>query len=252
MAVSDSITVAVAARNEEAGLAQSVAMLIRVLRCHFEQYEVLVFNDASTDGTGAIAEDLAARFDGVEVIHYRRSRGVGGVIRAGLERARMHYFIWIDGKGATTESALHQIFALRGQADLVIPYPTNQEERSLLRRAISQGFQSLLNIMFRLNLHYYNHLVLSTAAEAKRYRSASGSHAAQADMLVRMLKAGHTYVEVGVEDNYDFKWHHTKAFRPRNVVAVAALLVRLVWDIYVRREASREPVVCQHVGTLSE
>ena len=252
MPISDSITVAVAARNEESGLTNSVTILIDALRRHFDQYEVIVYDDGSTDGTGQIAEDLATHFDHVEVVHHQQPQGLGGVIRAGLERARMHYFIWIDGKGATTASALDQIFALRGQADLVIPYPTNQWERPLFRRMISHTFHASLNLFFRLKLHYYTHLVLSKVAEARRYQSRSGSHAAQAEMLVRMLRAGHTYVEVGVEDNFDFKWHQTKAFHPRNVGTVVSLLVRLAWDIYVRREANRDPIAGHRASTLPD
>src|SRR5262249_36464357 len=149
--------------NEEAGLAQAVSILMDVLPRHFQQYEVLLYNDGSTDATGQIAEDLARCFDHIEVIHHARPQGLGRVLGAGLSRARMHYFIWVDGKGATTACALDRIFALRGRADLVIPYPTNQRERPLFRRLISRAFHGLFNLVFRLNLHYYTHLVLCEA-----------------------------------------------------------------------------------------
>jgi len=231
----DSITAVVAARDEEAGLAHAVAILAEALRTHFPRYEILVYDDGSQDRTGAIADELAATLPNVVAIHHAEPRGLGGVIRAGLERAGMRYFFWMDGKGATRASALDAIFAARGRTDLVIPYPTNQHERSFTRRTLSALFQALLNAAFGLRVRYYNHLVLSQTAQARRYRSPSGSHAAQAEMLVRMLRAGLTYVEVPVEDNFHFHWRHTKAFLPRNLSGVPTVLARLFWDVHVRR-----------------
>jgi len=231
----DSITAVVAARDEEAGLARAVAILAEALRTHFPRYEILIYDDGSRDRTGAIADELAATLPHVVAIHHAEPRGLGGVIRAGLERAGMRYFFWMDGKGATRASALDAIFAARGRTDLVIPYPTNQHERPFARRTLSALFQALLNGAFGLRVRYYNHLVLSQTAQARRYRSPSGSHAAQAEMLVRMLRAGLTYVEVPVEDNFHFHWRHTKAFLPRNLAGVPTVLARLFWDVHVRR-----------------
>lgn len=244
----NSITVAIAALNEEAGLAWATVVIVEALQRHFDQYEILLFDDGSTDNTSRIADELAVRFDHITVIHHQRPHGLGGVIRAGLERARMRYFIWCDGKGATSGVALNKIFALRGQADLVIPYAANQWQRSRMRRLTSRIFQSLLNTLFRLELHQYTHLVLSEAAEARRYLSRSNSYAAQAEMLIRMIRVGYSYVEVGVADNFEFEWNHTKAFRLRNIVGIGALLLRLLWRIYVLGEAPSKTMASTSVA----
>ena len=48
---------------------------------------VLVVDDASPDGTGDIADDLAAAHDDVEVLHRDAKRGLGPAYVAGFERA---------------------------------------------------------------------------------------------------------------------------------------------------------------------
>jgi dolichol-phosphate mannosyltransferase len=48
---------------------------------------VLVVDDASPDGTGAIADELVARDDDVEVLHRPAKRGLGPAYVAGFERA---------------------------------------------------------------------------------------------------------------------------------------------------------------------
>ena len=53
-----------------------------------EGYRIIVVDDDSPDGTGAVADDLAAAHDGrVSVIHRRGARGLGRSLVAGLTRA---------------------------------------------------------------------------------------------------------------------------------------------------------------------
>jgi dolichol-phosphate mannosyltransferase len=67
----------------------------RIVRAALEQLErvapgdhrVLVVDDASPDGTGGIAERLAAELDAVEVLHRHRKQGLGRAYLAGFERA---------------------------------------------------------------------------------------------------------------------------------------------------------------------
>ena len=62
----DSITVVVSALNEEQHLEGAVTTALEAVRHWFDEYEILVFNDGSTDGTGAVAERLSERDPVVE------------------------------------------------------------------------------------------------------------------------------------------------------------------------------------------
>jgi len=232
----NSITIIVPALNEETHLEESVTTVVRAAEKWFDDYEVLVFNDGSTDRTGAIADTLAGRFKQVTAIHHATPQCIGGVIRSGLDRARMRYVIWVDGKGATPPEALDQIFAKKGEADLVVPFAWNQYERPWLRRIISRTFRRVLNTIFRLDLHQYTHLVLCETAVARQVRVRTSSYAYQAEALIKLIKSGCTYVQVGVRDNFALEGHKTKAFRPRNVGGVAAFFAYTLWDVYARQD----------------
>jgi len=223
------------ALNEERGLPGAVEIVIGAVRRHFARYEIFIVDDGSTDRTGAIAEELAAEHPCVQAVHHVRPQGLGGVLREGLQRARMEYFIWVDGKGATTATALDQIFGLRDQADLVVPYATNQHERSWFRRTMSRAFHGMLNLLFRLSLKQYSHLVLCKTVAARSFDVCNNSYAWQAEILLRMIKSGYTYVQVGVEDNFATTVGQTKVFQFRNVVGVGSFLARMVWHHYVLR-----------------
>jgi dolichol-phosphate mannosyltransferase len=246
----NSITVIVPALNEETHLEEAVMTIVAAAQRGFEEYEVLVFNDGSTDRTGEIAEALAQRFKHVTAIHHDSPQCIGGVIRRGLERARMRYVIWVDGKGATPAEALDQIFARRGDADLVVPFAWNQYERSWMRRVISRLFRWVLNTTFRLQLHQYTHLVMCETKVARRIRVRTDSYAYQAEALIKLVKSGCSYVQVGVRDNFALEGRRTKAFKPRNVAGVVGFFVRTVWDVYVRPdpEVHQQPA---HAGAAA-
>ena len=241
----NSVTIVVPALNEEVNLERAVAVMVEAADRWFEDYEILVFNDGSTDRTGQIAEELAAKYEKVFAFHHDRPKCVGGVCREGYKRARMEYAIYVDSKGATARESLDRIFSLKGKADLVIPYDTNARRRTVLRRIISRTFTGLLNLLFALRLRYYGTGALCKASLIRRLRIRTSSYAYNAEMLIKMLRSGCSYVEVGIEDRHDDEGRCTKAFRWNNIRGIAVFLARTLWDVYIARDyrvgAARRP-----------
>ena len=47
-------------------------------------FEVIVVNDGSADGTAQIVDELARTYPEVRVVHHPRNRGYGAALRSGL------------------------------------------------------------------------------------------------------------------------------------------------------------------------
>jgi glycosyltransferase involved in cell wall biosynthesis len=235
----DSVTVVVPARDEENHLERAVEEMLPAIERHWETYEVLVFNDGSSDATGEIADRLAARHEHIRAIHNPVSLNLGGVIRKGVTMARMPYAIYIDGKGATSAEALDAIFGKRGQADLVIPYATNMHVRSMSRRIISWVFRNMLNALFGLRVRHFGNSILFRTEQLRRFHIRTNSFGFQPEALIKMIRAGHTYVHVGFEDRFDFDGRKTKAFKWKNIRGTCGFVLRTLWDVYVLREHLR-------------
>lgn len=229
------LTVVMPARDEEAHLRDAAQVVLDVVPRFFDSFELLIVDDGSHDRTGAIADELASRYPQVVALHNHPSRGLGGVVRQGLALAKMGSFMYVDGKGATPAAALERILSRHGEADLVIPYPVNMHERSRLRRVISWTFQRLLNVLFGLRLRYFNHLVLYPTVLLQGVRVLNDSYSFQAECIIKLLKRGASYVEVGVVDRFDLDGHKSKAFKLRNVAGVGLFLLITLWDVYIRR-----------------
>jgi dolichol-phosphate mannosyltransferase len=76
------------ARNEEGNLPRAHAELTRAMEALGEPYEVLLVDNASTDGTGKLAEGICARDARWRYLRFSRDFGVETSMLAGLRAAR--------------------------------------------------------------------------------------------------------------------------------------------------------------------
>jgi dolichol-phosphate mannosyltransferase len=87
-------------------------------------YRIIVVDDDSPDGTGALASELAATFpDRVSVIHRKGARGLGRSIMAGLQRALdsgADLIFQMDADFSHDPKYLADMAAATADADLVL------------------------------------------------------------------------------------------------------------------------------------
>jgi dolichol-phosphate mannosyltransferase len=228
---SGTITVIVPAANEGPRLAAAVGIIGRAAAHRFADYEILIVDNGSTDDTGAVADRLAAGDPHIRVFHDARPLGLGGVIGLGVREARMMFVTRVNGSGTEPEETLDRIFALAGTADLIIPYVPDMSARPPLRRWLSALFPRLLNVLFGLQLRYYNQSILCRTELARRIRVRTRSHAYPAEFVIKAIKSGCGYQEVAVESLSERSGATSKAFRLSNVFGVGIFLMRTWWDV---------------------
>jgi dolichol-phosphate mannosyltransferase len=109
-------------------------------------YRVLIVDDNSPDGTGAIADRLAVTTDVVEVLHRERKDGLGQAYLAGFARALdagAELVIEMDADFSHDPRYLGDLLAAAADADLVLGsrYVRGGAVRNwgIVRRTISRG-----------------------------------------------------------------------------------------------------------------
>jgi glycosyltransferase involved in cell wall biosynthesis len=228
--VEPGIAIVIPALDEAANLAGAVERCRRVAQQHFPDFELIVINDGSTDATGRIAESLAAADPHIRVVHHGRPRNLGSCYKEGVGLARFEYVLMFPGDNEGSDEQLHAVLSRAGSADIVVNYTSNPEVRPWGRRLVSSAFVAVLNGLFGLRLRYYNGTVLHRTAIVRSIAIHTDSFAYQAEALVKLLKKGHSYVEVGTP-LMPRAGGRTKAFRLKNFVQVARALARLVADV---------------------
>jgi dolichol-phosphate mannosyltransferase len=131
--------------------AENLANIVRAAASELERavpgdHRILIVDDNSPDGTGAIADSLAAEFAGVDVLHRPGKSGLGQAYLAGFERALSGGAQWViemDADFSHNPRYLPELLAAAQEADLVLGsrYVPGGGVRDwgLLRRLISRG-----------------------------------------------------------------------------------------------------------------
>lgn len=229
-----SISFIIPALNEEGNLTDAVKEALGALDDNFDAYEILIFDDGSTDNTAKIADELSAENKNIKVIHNGRTMGFGYNYREGVKLAKCDYVIMIPGDGEIPGSSIKEILRHVGEADIVIPYIINKEVRSPLRRIISRTGMTFINLLFGLKIRYYNGPVLHKSEIIKSAPLTTGGFAYQIEALVQLLKSGYSYVEVGMNIRIR-EYGSTKIFRIKNLVSIATTIFRLFREINFKR-----------------
>ena len=232
------VSFVVTALNEEAHVAATVATIRAAAAGLLKDHEILLVDDGSTDRTGAVMEGLAAADPRLHVIRNPRNLGLGGAYKRGMAAARKDYVMWVSGDNAETAENLRNILRHVGRADIVIPVLVDQRSRPWFRRFTSRLYVRLVNILFGLRIRYYNGAVVHRRELIQGVEITTDSFAYQTEALVRLLRAGHSYLEVPYT-SATYSGVFSYAMRPKNVLRVCETLLRLFF--WVRLGGGHRP-----------
>jgi glycosyltransferase involved in cell wall biosynthesis len=234
------ISIIVPALNEEGNLESTIKNIKGALRegkeALYQNYEIIIFDDASTDGTGTIAERLKSEDPHIRVVPNSRTMGFGYNYTEGVRLATREYVMLIPGDNEIPAGAIKTILAHAGSADIVIPYTTNPWVRPALRRVLSRAFVIIMNTLFGLRLRYYNGTCVHRTELLGKVPMKSWDFAYMAAILVRLIKSGASFVEVGVEITQR-EAGRSKALSPGNILSVIRTISTLFWDVHFHKGA---------------
>lgn len=233
-----SLTVFVPAYNEVGNLERAVEMVLAaaapLARC-----EVIVVDDASTDGTGPLADRLAERHPAVRVIHHGTNRGLAAGYRSALAQARLPYFAMVSGDGEDTLASVERLFAAVGSAEIVVPRIENPWHRGWLRHLVTSVSSAMMNVLFGLKFQHYSGQAVYPTALARSLQTTTQGSFFLAEMLVRAARQGHRFVEVDMR-HQPRAYGRSHALTPRNVLRALRIVIGL-W-LELRREPRTRPL----------
>lgn len=232
MTLQRTLSVVVPAYNEARNLEGAVRDVVSAA-AGFEDFELLIVDDGSTDGTGEVAERLAREIPQVTAIHHPRNLGFAAAYRTALARARTSYFTFVPGDHEVATESVRDIFAAVGSADLVIPYHATPWKRAWHRRLLTWICSTQLNWLFGWRLHYYQGPTVYPTALARTLPATVSGFFFVTEMLVAAVHAGYSWVEVGLR-HQERAYGSSKAVALSNMVNAQRTILRLWWDIRVR------------------
>jgi glycosyltransferase involved in cell wall biosynthesis len=232
------ISVVVPARNEEGNLKATVQTVIEALTDVTRDWEIIVVDDGSSDGTGVLADRLAAETPGVRVLHNAPALGFAGAYRRGAQAASKPFVALIPGDNEIQPMSVRAIFEAVGTADLVVPVTANQHDRPWLRRTLSRTFTGLVNAVFGFRLTYYQGPTVYPADLLQRLPTSTRGYVFLTEMLVRALCTGRRAVQVPMHIQQR-QYGSSRAVSLYNIASALFTVAVLVWDVKLRRRPLR-------------
>jgi dolichol-phosphate mannosyltransferase len=190
--------------------AENIAWIVGRLRAAQPDLDVLVVDDGSPDGTGAIADELAAEDPAVRVVHRPAKAGLGAAYLHGFRVALEAGYDVIgemDADGSHQPEQLDRLLAALADADLVIGsrwVPGGSVVNWPVRRELlSRGGNLYVRMLLGVRVHDATagfRLFRRTALEKIDLAAVqSTGYVFQTDMVARVLAAGMTVREVPIE-----------------------------------------------------
>ena len=111
-----SVSIIVPAYNEEKGIGSILTHLQAVMTTREMEYEIIVVDDGSTDGTA----DAVRQHEQVRLVRHHSNRGYGAAIKTGIRQARYDWIAIIDADGTYPPSAMPTLLQEIEHCDMVV------------------------------------------------------------------------------------------------------------------------------------
>ena len=116
----------------------------------FEDYEVIVVDDGSTDDTGKVLDEYAKRYSRIKAVH-KENGGVSTARNAGLDKAQGDYIIFVDCDDYLSEDAADIINKdLKEDKDLYIYNNFIKNEGGITKSLNSGSFSSIGEMLLEI------------------------------------------------------------------------------------------------------
>ncbi len=141
-----SLSIVMAAYNEDEALPACVARNLAFLREHVPDGELIIVDDGSSDGTPALIDALAAEHPEITALHLAQNSGMGAALLRGFAEARKTWVTIMPADGQIDPYEILDFFAVADDADLITSLYKNREYTAG-RKVLSLGLRALTTVI---------------------------------------------------------------------------------------------------------
>ena len=221
------------------------SMVIRAVKTASEltpDFEVIIVDDGSADGTADIADELARTYPQVRAVHHPINRDYGAALQTGFRSATKELIFYTDGDAQYDPTELTALWrTMTPDADLVNGYKISRAD-PLHRIVIGRVYHYIVSALFGLTLRDVDcdfRLMRRTIFERINLEKTSGIICVE--MMKKIQDGGFRIVEVPVH-HYHRAFGKSQFFNVRRLFRTGRDLLILWFALVVRREHRRPGV----------
>jgi glycosyltransferase involved in cell wall biosynthesis len=188
--------------NEEDYIRRAVAAALATLAELPGEHELVIVDDASSDRTGAIADELSRGDPRIKVIHNARNRKLGGTLRAGYALASKELILYTDADLPFDFAELKRAVRLLEyqRADLLSAFRFDRTLEGPKRSIYTLFYSQIIRGLFGLRVKDVNFsFKLFRRALLERFPLKSEGSFIDAEFLIRAQRSGAHIIQIGVD-----------------------------------------------------
>jgi glycosyltransferase involved in cell wall biosynthesis len=137
------VTIVLPCHNEQGHVITEIERICAAMDASGYEYELVAYDDASTDETLTRLREAALRFPHLQVVHFPRNGGSGTVRRIGTHQARGAIVVWTDADMTYPNERIPELVAMlesEPYLDQVVGARTSEEGTHKLLRVPAKWF----------------------------------------------------------------------------------------------------------------
>lgn len=223
--------------NEEENIERAVNQAAEVLGEFCGDFEIIIVDDGSRDGTSKLSDELARRDPRVKVVRHQENRGFGAALRSGIESATRDLIFYTDSDNQFDMREITRLLERLDEGwDMVVGYRIDRQDPAM-RIFTAWVYNLLIRFLFGLRVRDVDcsfKVFRREIFEGMTIRARSGL--ADAEILIKAIKAGRRFCEVGVHHyprthgatSYNIgRWQNFGFVRPSVVTEIVGEIRRL-------------------------
>jgi glycosyltransferase involved in cell wall biosynthesis len=228
--------------NEELNIEHAIDSAVASLEKYTAEYEILIVDDASTDGCASIVARRGAVNPRIKLLRHETNRKLGGSLKTGFAAATMEVVLYMDADLPFDPDVINR--AVRAMyltgADVIAGYRLDRTIEGLKRAIYSYVYNALIGVLFgwpHRDINFSFKLMKREVLRAIELKS-EGS-LIDAELIVKAKNHGFTIQQIGLD--YFPRVRGTSSLSsPRVILKMFRELVQLYPEM--RRRVPRDGV----------
>jgi glycosyltransferase involved in cell wall biosynthesis len=223
------------AYNESAAIRDVVKEADAALRTGGFSYEIVVLDDASTDHTPAILEELAARIPALRLLRHECNRGIAATLEDLFAAARGDLLFHNGSDGQWKTAEVLRMLPLAEGARTVVVGRRKEKHYGWWRGFVSAMYNLLPRVLFGVRTYDAGGIKLFPRSLLREVTPRSAGVFREGERLIRAAFAGYRIVSIDV-DCAPRQGGKATGARPALVIGAARDLIRCWWRLVVCRD----------------
>ncbi len=193
-----SIGISIPTYNDEKTIEKLIKESENVLSKFTNNYEIVIIDDGSVDGTYEILEKIKNDNYRIRIFRHNINKGFGQTIKEVFTFPKTEWILFLPGDGQVSPYELYKLLPFIENADFILGVRKNRQD-GILRKLCSLCYNIFISILANKCVYDVNSIALFKREIVNNINIKSNSAFVYAEIFLKLLKKGYKICEVKIK-----------------------------------------------------